>query len=361
MSKAQGQFTIIDYNDAITLTGYIGSSKAKSQMYNPDNASYNPSWAASPYQVLTPSLFVAGSGTDVIQSSAVQSVTWYDGSTAITAGTNYAINATTHALTIKKNVLTPSTPAKDYRCVIVYRDPTTNLDLTYSMGVTMNLVVNGGGIVDLVVTTPNGNVFKNGAVDYLTAHAELWRGSVVDTSNVSYKWAITDPSVTSTSSTGYDADFGIGWRKLSNSTGHVEGATTATLKLYADQVDSYATVKCIATDTDSASNTYNQKFQDTASFVDQSDPIQVLIQSSGGDIFKNGEGSSTLTARVYRGGEEIDTSGAGTYKWYKYDKTGALVTGWGGSGVDYKTGKTLAVGGSDVDVKATFLVEVEIS
>ena len=29
MSKAQGQFTIIDYNDALTLTGYIGSNLAK--------------------------------------------------------------------------------------------------------------------------------------------------------------------------------------------------------------------------------------------------------------------------------------------------------------------------------------------
>lgn len=37
MSKAQGQFTIIDYNDALTLTGYIGSNLAKSQMFNPDN------------------------------------------------------------------------------------------------------------------------------------------------------------------------------------------------------------------------------------------------------------------------------------------------------------------------------------
>ena len=361
MSKAQGQFTIIDYNDAITLTGYIGSSKAKSQMYNPDNASYNPSWAASPYQVLTPSLFVAGSGTDVIQSAAVQSVTWYDGSTAIAAGssTNYTVNATTHTLTIKKNVLTPSVPAKDYRCVIVYRDPTTNLDLTYSMGLTLNLVVNGGGIVDLVVTTPSGNVFKNGDVSSLTAKAELWRGSTVDTTNVSYKWAMMDAAVTSTSSTGYDADFGLGWRKLANSSGHIAGATTDTLTLYADQVDSFATVKCVATDTDSASNTYNQKFQDTASFVDQSDPYQVIITSTGGDVFKNGEGSSTLTARVYQAGTEVDAGGSWTYDWTKYDKNGALDTSWGTSG--HKTGKTLSVGGSDVDVKATFMVEVTSS
>lgn len=44
MSKAQGQFTIIDYNDALTLTGYIGSNLAKTQMYNPDNGSYTPDW-----------------------------------------------------------------------------------------------------------------------------------------------------------------------------------------------------------------------------------------------------------------------------------------------------------------------------
>ena len=29
MSRAQGQFTIIDYNDALTLTGFIGSNLAK--------------------------------------------------------------------------------------------------------------------------------------------------------------------------------------------------------------------------------------------------------------------------------------------------------------------------------------------
>ena len=55
MSKAQGQFTIIDYNDALTLTGYIGSNLAKSQMFNPDNATYSPDWSSTNL-VLTPSL-----------------------------------------------------------------------------------------------------------------------------------------------------------------------------------------------------------------------------------------------------------------------------------------------------------------
>lgn len=73
MSKAQGQFTIIDYNDALTLTGYIGSNLAKTQMFNPDNSTYSPDWSSTNL-VLTPSLYVIGTTTDQITSTNVQSV-----------------------------------------------------------------------------------------------------------------------------------------------------------------------------------------------------------------------------------------------------------------------------------------------
>lgn len=353
MAKAQGQFTIIDYNDALTLTGYIGANQAKTQMYNPDNGSYTPDWTGS-NMVLTPQLFVAGSGTDVITSSAVHSVKWYDGSstTAITAGTSYALSGTkSHVLTIKTNVLA-GLAGKDYRCVVVYRDATTDLDLSYTMSISLSRVVNGGGITDLVVTTPGGNVFKNDSVASLTAMAELWRGSSVDTTNVSYQWYKQDSSVTS------DQGGGTGWRKLTNTANQFAGATSATLTVYASQVDSFATFKCIAKDTDSASSTYNKSFVDTASFVDLSDPYQVVISSTGGDVFKNGTGSTTLTARVYQAGVEVDSAGNGSYSWTKYKSDGTVDTAWGTSGK--KSGKTLAVGSSDVTVKATFMVEVTL-
>lgn len=70
MSKAQGQFTIIDYNDALTLTGYIGSNLAKTQMYNPDNGSYTPDWKTKNL-VLTPSLYVIGTTADQIATANV--------------------------------------------------------------------------------------------------------------------------------------------------------------------------------------------------------------------------------------------------------------------------------------------------
>lgn len=355
MSKAQGQFTIVDFNDAVSLSGYISSNQVKTQMYNPDNGSYTPDWSKT-NMVLTPSLFVTGGGgTDKITDAAVQSVKWYEGTSAtpITSGGNYAISGSkNHVLTIKDNVLA-GLAGKDYRCEVTYKDPGTGLDIQCTMSITLSRVVNGGGIVDLLVTTPNGNIFKNSAsTDFLTASAQLWRGSVVDTTNVSYQWYVQDPSVTE------DEGGGIGWKKLTNTTGKYEGVTTDTLKLFAAAVDSQATVKCVANDTETGSATEGESFVDVASFVDTSDPISVVISSTGGSVFKNGSGSTTLKAIVYQAGAEVDAAGKGTYTWSKYNSSGTLDTDWGTNG--HKTGKTITVGGNDVAVKATFVCEVDI-
>lgn len=359
MSRAQGQITIIDYNDALTLTGYIGSNHPKTQMYNPDNGSYSPNWATTNL-VLTPSLYVIGDTTDKITSANVTSVKWYQGTstTAITSTGNFTLSgAKSHILTVKANVMA-GLAGVDFKCVITYKDSSTNLSITHPLSISFSRVVNGSGIVDLLVTTPNGNVFKNTLVPTLTAKAELWRGSTVDTTNVTYKWAVMDPSVTSSSSSGYDADFGTGWKKLSDTTGMYSGTTTNTLTIYAAAVESYAVIWCSAKDTDSASATYNSKFYDVATFIDNSDPIQIVITSTGGDIFKNGLGSTTLTAVCYQAGVEIDSAGNGTYTWTKYDQNGTIDTTWGTSGS--KTGKTLSVSNSDVDTKATFVVIAEV-
>ena len=160
MSRAQGQFTIIDYNDALTLTGYIGSNHPKTQMYNPDNGSYTPNWQSSNL-VLTPSLYVIGTTTDQITSAAVKSVKWYQGTstTAITTGGDYALSGTkNHILTVKANIMA-GLAGVDFKCVITYEDDSTGLELTHPLSISFSRVVNGGGIVDLLVTTPSGNVF----------------------------------------------------------------------------------------------------------------------------------------------------------------------------------------------------------
>ena len=355
-------YTISDFNDAISLSGYIGSNLAHTQIYSPDNGSYNPDWSTNNL-VLTPQLYVTSTTTDVIATAAVTSVNWYQNSETagnkITTGGNYALSGTkNHIVTVSGNVLAGVNSIK-YICVISYHDSTTNLDLTHKMDVTFTKVSSGAGIADAVCTAELGNIFKNGGIESLKASCDLWRGSTIDTTNVSYKWAIRDPTITS-SSTGYDQDFGTGWKKItSDVAGMYSGYNTRELTIYAAAVPSIATFKCIITDTEVGAN--NAKYYDTITFTDLSDPVQCTIISSGGDTFVNGNGSSDLTAKLFRGGSEIDSGGTTyTYKWYKYDSSGNQVNNWGGSGVHYKTGKTITVtGAQDVDVKATFVVQVE--
>ena len=90
MAKATGQFTIIDYNDALTLSCFISSNVARTQMFNPDNDSYVPDWSTSPFLVLTASLYKIGTTLDIITSSDVKSVEYYE----IISGVETKITAT---------------------------------------------------------------------------------------------------------------------------------------------------------------------------------------------------------------------------------------------------------------------------
>lgn len=354
MAIATGQISIIDYNDALTLTGFISSNHSKTQMYNPDNAGYTPNWASTNL-VLTPSLYKLGTTTDIITSTEITSVKWFEAgsSTAIASSGNYTLSgAKSHILTIKANLLA-GLPGKDWICEVTYRDSTTNLDLLHKMSISFSRVVNGGGIADAIAWSPDGNVFKNNSVTSLKAQCDLWRGSVIDNTSVTYQWYQQDSSITT------DQGGGVGWRKLTEAANMTTGVTTNILTVFANAASSFATFKCIIKDTDSASNTYNQTFVDTISFIDNSDPIQVSVTSTGGDVFKNGVGSTVLTAKLFQAGNEIDTAGTKyIYKWYKYDKDGILSSNFGGTGINYKTGKTLNVGDADVDIKVTFSVEI---
>lgn len=349
-------YTISDFNDAISLSGYIGSNLAHTQIYSPDNGSYTPDWSSTNL-VLTPQLYVTSTTTDVIATAAVTSVSWYLNSETsgnkITTSGSYALSgAKNHILTVSGNVLNGVNQIK-FICVVQYHDSTTGLDLTHKMDVTFTLVASGSGIADAICIAEEGNIFKNGNVTSLKASCDLWRGSTIDTTNVTYQWYLMDSSVST------DQGGGVGWKKLTNTSGMYTGVTTREITVFAAAVPNLATFKCIITDTETGAN--NAKYYDTITFTDLSDPIQCTIVSSGGDTFVNGQGSTVLTARLFRSGAEIDSTSPYqyTYKWYKYDNTGTLVTGWGGTNVDYKTGKTLNVGSSDVNVKATFRVEVE--
>lgn len=81
--------------------------------------------------------------------------------------------------------------------------------------------------------------------------------------------------------------------------------------------------------------------------------VIVTVVSDGGDVFKNGEGSTELTAKTFVNGVERDIDGTlYDYQWMKFDKDGEHVTTF------YEEGKTISVNASDIDEKATYRVLV---
>src|SRR5690606_38528666 len=81
--------------------------------------------------------------------------------------------------------------------------------------------------------------------------------------------------------------------------------------------------------------------------------VLVSIVSSAGNVFKNGVGSTELTAKTFLSGNEVDEDGTKyEYRWHKFDKDGNYDAGF------YEEGKTITVNASDIDEKASFRVEI---
>lgn len=363
---ATGQITIIDYNDGVGLSGFIGLNvSSRVQVYNPDNQSYFPNWGTSPYLILTPSLFVQGNGTDIIKSTQVKFIKWYDASVSttvpLTGNATYAVSnpeiapVNGNPLTIKTNLLTEAISSKDYICEVIYEDPTTLLRLTQKIPITLSRVVNGGGLVNAVVNSPSGNIFKNDVSPTLPLSAELWRGGIKDTTNVEYRWYVQNGSTD-------DGIGGSGFEYIT--TGNPYGITgfgSPTINVPNSAVTSIEVFKCVIKDIEIGSVTKDKYFSGTIVLVDQTDPLTVTVTSSGGEVFKNGDGASTLKAIVRQNGVIVDAAGTTyNYRWSKYGNDGLLDTSWktGGS-ILVTTTNELSITGADVLIKGTFSVNIE--
>lgn len=347
MAQSFGQITIMDYNDALTLTGFITSNLSKTQRYSADAGVYTPDWSSTSL-VLTPSLFILGSGTDKITDSAVQTVSWQrkpsDQSTfsALTSGEAVS-GAKNHILTVSENKLSGSINAIEYLCTIVYHDSATNLNLTHKMSITLSKVIDGNNVAIAEIKAPSGVLFKNSEPSSLTAVAELYRGATLDTTLLGYQWFAYAPGTV-------DEGAGADWELLT-------GETSATLSITPAMVNGLKSFKVRITDNDSSSPTNGDSFFTVIAFTDLTDPIQVMLESSSGTVFKNGLGSTDLTAKVFRDGAEIDAGGTEfTYSWSITDKDGNARTFADASST--KTGKTISIGTNDVDVKSTITCSV---
>lgn len=342
---ARGQISIIDLNDAKSLNMYLRANQPTTQIYNSDNQSYVPSWADSPYLVITPELYVSGTTADQMSQVKTKPTYTINGSTTLSDFGASVADTAPYALTINKNMVDVS--QMKIQVSAIYTDPdVASFETPVKAEIQFTKTTNAGATICAIGYTPKGNVFKNDQTSTLTAHCDMWRGSVIDDTDVSYQWY-------KMSSTGE-------WVALTSSAAYgCTGYNTNELTIPASAVLNFESFKCEITDTDKSSGTYNTKVMDIVSFFDQSDPYYVEIYSTTGDKILNGQGSTTLMAKVWQAGEcfeDADATAKFDFKWKKYSSSGTQDTSWGTSGV--KTGSSITVAASEVSQKATFICEI---
>ena len=338
--KTRGQVTIVDLNDAKQVQ-LLMDIKYPVQMYNPDTKVFTPNFG-SDNNVVTPKVYVTGNGTNLV--SKLTTLKYDIDGTVVNAGATsgqYTVAAISAggALTIKGNITGNSLPIK---VTAVYHDDETGQDTTLEAQGFVAKTANAGALFQVVLTQPKGNSFDAGNnVSTLTAEAKCFRGGVQDTDGITYKWYSLNLATQT-------------WVQLSQDIATTAGVSTLTVK--PSDVLNVQTFKCEAIDG-------TDRSEAIVTFEDRTDPYSVEIFSPTGLQIKNGQGSTTLCARVYRGTEKIEDEATATkkftYTWTKFDKNGNK-SNFAGTTSAQKTGNPLIVSATDIDQKATFYCEVSI-
>ena len=232
----------------------------------------------------------------------------------------------------------------------------------------------GANAIVFSLYAPQGTVFMNGS-GTLLLQTSAYDGSSPIISGATYEWA----------------------KYSSGSWQTISGETASSLSVDGADVTGQASYRC--------QMTYNGKnYQDVISLIDKTDNYQADIDSTAGDVFKNGIGSTFLICRLWQNGKEVDALKSTTYSvsaptapstgtfyykaaanshattlmrysgsawtdvsssaeyghtkkytWYRRDKNGEPLD----NGAAFATGKVISISGDDVDVKTVFVCEVE--
>ncbi|MDG6115435.1 hypothetical protein [Lactococcus formosensis] len=367
---SSGQITITDLSDGMQLNAFITASGVTTQTYDATAQTWSPSYATTP-QVLTLNLTKAGSTTSVV-SGISGNITWTrtDGTTTTTVSSTtntdaqYISGSANSVLTTKVNVPIANSASR-FSASGLWIDPNTGLNVPFSAVLDLTVVQLAKSAVLANVYAGNGGAFYNSMPASLTINADLYKGGQLSSGNKQIFFGYSDSTVTATTSAGYNSNLGLGWHLCSSSTtGQTPNVTAGTnttsqgiLTVLPTAVTNSQTFKAVIID--QAGGTAGTAVSGIVTLLDYTDPLTCTIDSTAGSIFKNGSGTTTLTCRVFQSGAEIDTAGKTyTYKWSQRDQNGVLNANFGGKDNQYKTGKTISVTASDINVKAQYTCEV---
>lgn len=378
MPIARGQVSFVDLNDGKSVNLYLSSNQPTTQLYDVDLISYTPDYTVSPFLVITPEVFISGSTESQI-AHLKGTPTWKINGVTVTpstAGVVIGNLSANYALTIKRNITDGY--QLTVQCEIIYVDPESTAETPAKASITYAKMETTGELIRAIAYAPRGTIFKNDALDYLLIHCDMWRGSSIDSTNVTYQWYRRDNS---------DGPDGT-WQKLvanghvvdpttEEEAGNITGYTTNELTVPATDVLNYDVFMCVCTDTDSSSTTYQKSCSDIVSIMDMTDPYFVDFEFPAGTTLTQGMTSTTGTVYLWQNGERITSNtfyASLTYEWTKYSKLGAVDTSpkfanADGSQTDNRwtngvaiisgaTGRNLTVYRGEIAVAATYAVEI---
>lgn len=358
-ASARGQISFIDLNDGKSLSLYLTSNHATTQLYNLDTGGYVPDYATNNL-VISPQLFVSGmNGNQIawIQTTPHWTINGVDVNTAANPntpaascpqGVTFSISENDnppYALTISRNNIV-GTPQMTIACVANFVDPDTSLTTTISATITITQLETAEGLLQAVAYAVNNTIFYNEEQEAIKIHCDLWRGNDDDNTLVGYQWYRKDDPVGAdaydwhkivatlsgdggTAATGTFPN-GETWKEVE---AHgIEDYTTDEVSITTDDIVNYDVFMCVCTDLDPDLSSYNQQFRSNiVSIMDWSDPYYLDFVSPAGTVLTAGTASVDTKVHVWCRGEEVsDTLQNGNtfhYLWTKTNKLGVLATG----------------------------------
>ena len=212
---ATGQITFIDYNDALSLTGFINSTHPKTQVYSKDGGgTYSANWVSS-NNMLTPNLFkqaAGAAGIDLVSPTGgngvgITNAKWTlklftDSPVVIAAGGSNASfgsvsSSAPYTLTLNKNCMSEAKPSLECTFSCTYTDPSTALSIDFrDLGLLLPDEVRGKAVFVQVYEDHGMYVIRNGAVasSSLLLKFAVYRNGVKDTAVTgSAQWKYRDP------------------------------------------------------------------------------------------------------------------------------------------------------------------------
>lgn len=346
-----GQITIVDTNDARSISTYITASPSKQQVFSKDESAiqFTPSWMtanSSTGLLLTPKVYLAEAtgGKDITNTLSNRKFCFSPGGAAITNATTSTdfVNDSNAAVSAPFTVVADGTATylqvkgnlKDTKGSLEiffeadFTDPVTNLITHVLESINISTVKTG---TNAVYVTLRGNTSieesTTATKNVVAVSADLVRSSGVDTTNLTYKWFSNFAATqVTTGVTGYATKYGL--KTVASPTNPPAAAADLGKNLPAAGAGNAFNTLVISENavvdqdvfrveiTDADSKTYSAYF----TVYDISDPYQVNVL--GGDKLQNGQGSITLTPQVLNGSSPVSNLTGWTFTWSFHDKNG---------------------------------------